>query len=86
MENFISPLRFKKSNYVIRLFSNNKYQEQLYSCSDDYTNILVPLPAHYFWLFVPRSWEKAKYGWARDKAKWTQMLTQITQISISNDN
>ena len=22
MENFISPLRFKKSNYVIRLFSN----------------------------------------------------------------
>ena len=24
MENFISPLRFKKSNYVIRLFS--KYQ------------------------------------------------------------
>ena len=24
MENFISPLRFKKSNYVIRLFSNYK--------------------------------------------------------------
>ena len=23
MENFISPLRFKKSNYVIRLFSND---------------------------------------------------------------
>ena len=23
MENFISPLRFKKSNYIIRLFSNN---------------------------------------------------------------
>ena len=22
MENFISPLRFKKANYVIRLFSN----------------------------------------------------------------
>ena len=25
MENFISPLRFKKSNYVIRLFSNKAY-------------------------------------------------------------
>ena len=27
MEKIISPLRFKKSNYVIRLFSNNNLVE-----------------------------------------------------------
>ena len=58
MENFISPLYFKESNYVIRLFSNNRYK----IFQHQFAQILVPFPRLWNFnfscllRFVPYNW------------------------------
>ena len=61
MENFISPLRFKKSNYVIRLFSNNVKQNSG-KLFDQFWIPRVPFIYHHFKVVVVKMLKFGHFG------------------------
>ena len=61
MENFISPLRFKKSNYVIRLFSNEKFDNSALKKKNDEKHLLYCIVTAVI-VFWPKTPKTTKYN------------------------